>query len=59
MVSRARELQTAKEILVEVFSARRGEGDDTEEAGGKEMGGGAQVLHGNNKAWPCFCGLSK
>ena len=41
MVSRVQELETAKEILAEVFHARPGEGerDDTEAAGGERARG--------------------
>jgi hypothetical protein len=51
----------AKEILVEVFHARPSEVEEMiqrrlEE---KELVEVHRVLHGNYKAWPCFCGLLK
>jgi len=44
MVSRAIKLETATEILAEVFHARRGEGDDKKQTGGEERARGARDL---------------
>ncbi|MDQ1261733.1 MAG: hypothetical protein QG575_914 [Euryarchaeota archaeon] len=46
MVSRAMELETAKEILAEVFHARRGRGDDSEAACGDELAEREEKLAG-------------